>query len=265
MFYRDDRKSNFRLTEENNRTRKRGKMMLPRLIFPTVLGLSITPNIAVGAPNEDIIRQHVSTQFEQEVTRYADNAGWGNYQLNYDLWVPKSVNHLPKCSQPLVISTRDHQSQPVGNLKRSVSCDDLTHNWRINVTIKSSVSLDVVVANNTINRGTLISAIDLKIERRTLSKQDGFFTEITKVSGNEAARRIRSGQLLSQSNVETPALIEKGNEIVLIATKDGFTATTKGIALETGYRGEQIEVQNKTSGKVVHAIVTGLNQAHTQF
>lgn len=265
MHYTDERKSNFRITEENNRTRKRKTRMFPNIMALTVLGLSFTPNIARGSSNEGIVRQHVSAQFEQEVTRYANNAGWGNYQLNYDLWVPKSVNHLPECSQPLIISARDHQSQPVGNLKRSVSCDDLTSSWRINVTIKSRVSLDVVVANNTVDRGSLISAADLKIERRTLSKQDSFFTKISKVSGNEAARRIRSGQLLSQSNVETPALIEKGNEIVLIATKDGFKATTKGIALETGYRGEQIEVQNKTSGKVVHAIVTGLNQAHTQF
>jgi flagella basal body P-ring formation protein FlgA len=265
MTYTNKGNSSFRFTEENNRTWKRKMMALPRILLPMMLGLYLAPSSAIGATNEDIIRQDVSAQFEQEVARYGNNAGWSNYQLSYDLWVPKSVNHLPKCNQPLVVSARDHQSQPVGNLKRSVSCDDLTNSWRVNVTIKSSVSLDVVVAGNTINRGSLISANDLKIERRILSRQDDFFTSMAKATGNEATRRIRSGQLLNQNNVETPALIEKGNEIVLIATKDGFTATTKGIALETGYRGEQIEVQNKTSGKVVHAIVTGLNQANTQF
>ncbi|MGR5489264.1 flagella basal body P-ring formation protein FlgA, partial [Vibrio alfacsensis] len=39
----------------------------------------------------------------------------------------------------------------------------------------------------------------------------------------------------------------------------------KGIALETGGAGEQIEVQNSQSKKVIRAVVSGLNQVHTQF
>ncbi|WP_275426420.1 flagellar basal body P-ring formation chaperone FlgA [Vibrio variabilis] len=60
-------------------------------------------------------------------------------------------------------------------------------------------------------------------------------------------------------------MVEKGNEVVIIAAKGGFNATTKGVALQTGGEGEQIKVQNSQSKKVIRAVVTGLNQVHTQF
>ena len=87
-----------------------------------------------------------------------------------------------------------------------------------------------------------------------------------------ASRRIRSGQILDPRKLESPPLVIKGNQVVITATKDGFTATkdgftasTKGVALEPGTRGEQIDVQNSSSGKVIKAVVTGLNQVQTQF
>ncbi len=112
----------------------------------------------------------VAKHFEQEVDRVAKSNQWGEYQLEYDLWVPGSANHLPKCDAKLVITGRDNQPLPVGNLKRSVSCEDLTAPWRINVTIKSSVTLPVVVAATTVGRNEVVTANHLKLETRTISR-----------------------------------------------------------------------------------------------
>lgn len=265
MSYKKERKPNFRNAETKKVSRKQGKRH-PIHTMPLAVWLFFTlPSLAMEAQTENQIKQYVSSQFEQEVHDYARNEHWQHYRLNYELWLPKSVQHLPKCTKRLFISTRDYHSLPIGNLKRAISCNDLNNTWRINVTIKASISLPVVVTDKTINRNTTLSAADLKVERRTLTKQDSFYTDPNQAIGLETIRRIRGGSVLSQSDVQVSAVIEKGNEIILIANKDGFIATTKGIALEDGYLGKQIEVQNISSGNVIRAVVTGKNQAKTLF
>lgn len=213
----------------------------------------------------DSIQQAVSNDFEQEVSHQANTNNWQDYKLSYDIRVPSSANHLPLCPEPLVISGRDNQTIPVGNLKRAVICESLDVSWRINIAIKSALNLDVVVANTLIQRDEKLTSKALRIEKRTLTRPQDFFSSINQAVGKQAARRIRSGQLINPNSLSAPNMVEKGNQVMIIASKDGFTASTKGVALEDGMKGEQIAVQNSASGKNIKAIVTGLNQVQTQF
>ncbi|CAH1538423.1 Flagellar basal-body P-ring formation protein flgA [Vibrio harveyi] len=265
MNYKQGRKPRFRFTET---TQNKGKGRFPQIMLLCGLVLSASSLSAAAAEKTltaNELKVTVSEQFEQEVAQIARSHHWGTYQLEYRIWVPGSANHLPACTSPLVIAGRDNRPLPVGNLKRAVSCEDITSPWRINVTIKSAVTLPVLVATSTIGRNETISATHLKSETRTISRQDDFYTQVNQAVGLETSRRIRAGQIIDPSNLSSPALVEKGNEVIIVASKDGFSASTKGVALEQGKKGQQIDVENISSGKVIRAVVTGLNQVHTQF
>lgn len=238
------------------------------MILLTILALSTATHAAVTDKSTLTVHELksvVGEHFEQEVERAAQTGKWGKYQLNYTIWVPGAANHLPVCESPLVITGRDNRTLPVGNLKRSVSCEATLTPWRINATIKSALTLPVLVATTTVGRDETITADHVKLETRTLSRQDDFYTQTKQAIGLENTRRLRAGQVIDPNNVSAPPLVEKGNEIIIIASKNGFSASTKGVALEHGKNGQQIEVENISSGKVIRAVVTGLNQVHTQF
>ena len=146
-----------------------------------------------------------------------------------------------------------------------MSCQSNSADWRINVTIKSELGLYVVVTKTGIGRKQALTANGLKLEWRTLTKEQDFLTQIEQASGKMTLRRIRSGQVLDSRQLKSPPLVEKGNQVIISAAKDGFMATTKGLAQEEGALGQQIEVKNISSGKVIKAVVVGLNQVETQF
>lgn len=265
MTYKKERKCNFRITEVLKSQRNRIASSLNWAVFVSTM---LSSQVVLSSENigaKQSIIQAVEADFRQQVQTQADNSHWEDYQLDYDIRVPAAAEHLPMCPKPLNISGIDNKVLPVGNLKRAVSCDVPSAKWRINVAIKSALTLNVVVTKTGINRDQAISPMNLKLEKRTLNREQDFFTQLSQVSGMVASRRIRSGQILDPRKLASTPLVAKGNQVVITASKDGFTASTKGVALEQGTRGEQIDVQNSSSGKVIKAVVTGLNQVQTQF
>jgi flagella basal body P-ring formation protein FlgA len=211
------------------------------------------------------IEHAVRHALDLEIDQLAERHRWGKHDAKLVILVPESAKHLDQCLAPLIISSSDHQTLPVGNLKRSVSCEDSDNDWRINVSIKATLSLPVAIASTTLNRHDTIDARSVRLEDRTLSRATSFVTDLSTLQGKQVTRRMRTGQIIDSKFVSSPPLVEKGNEVVIIAEKEGFNATTKGIALETGASGEQIKVQNSQSKKVIRAVVSGANQVHTQF
>jgi flagella basal body P-ring formation protein FlgA len=211
------------------------------------------------------IEHAVRHALDLEIDQLAERHRWGKHDAKLVILVPESAKHLDQCLAPLIISSSDHQTLPVGNLKRSVSCEDSDNDWRINVSIKATLSLPVAIASTTLNRHDTIDARSVRLEDRTLSRATSFVTDLSTLQGKQVTRRMRTGQIIDSKFVSSPPLVEKGNEVVIIAEKEGFNATTKGIALETGASGEQIKVQNSQSKKVIRAVVSGVNQVHTKF
>ncbi|OAJ94000.1 flagellar biosynthesis protein FlgA [Vibrio bivalvicida] len=265
MTYKNKRKANFRFTEELASV---GNAFISSCVMGVLATVFLaTPSVYAEEQfmSEETIRSAVKSHLAQAVSARAQRNQWHNYQLKTAIHVPSAAQHLPLCPTAVVISGVDNKTLPVGNLKRSVSCASPSADWRINVTIKASLTLDVVVAKSGINRDEPISAGLIHIERRTLNREQDFFTQPSQVINKTAKRRIRTGQILDSRKLSSPALVAKGNQVVITATKDGFSARTKGIALEEGDYGEQIDVQNSSSGKTIKAVVTGLNQVQTQF
>jgi len=79
--------------------------------------------------------------------------------------------------------------------------------------------------------------------------------------GLEATRTIRAGTPLSVSDVTAADLVRKGEKVTLVLTRGVLTITVDTIAMEDGKIGEQVELTNTESGKVIRGIVSGRHQA----
>ncbi|MFA0085461.1 flagellar basal body P-ring formation chaperone FlgA [Vibrio sp. 10N.286.49.B1] len=211
------------------------------------------------------ITQDVEKSVKDELSLLASQQQWGEFEATLVTLVPDSVKHLERCLQPLSITGRDNHYFPVGHLKRSVTCQDGQNDWRINTTVRVTLSLPVVVAAKTLNRHDNITFKDVKLEQRSITRDMPFIVRLDQVIGKNVNRRLRSGQLINARFISTPPLVEKGNEVIMVATSGKFSASTRGLAMETGGKGEQIRVQNLKSKKIIRAVVTGLNQVQTQF
>lgn len=256
----------FHQTEINQSKRKqRSSPWFALVAFIFTCLLSVTVQAAPQTESEQHLRDFVAQHYEQELAQYALLNHWGKYTSEHQIWIPSAANHLPKCASPLTISGRDNQEIPIGRLKRAISCDDPDQSWKINITLKTSLTLDVVVAATTIARETSVTADALQLDTRTLTHDGLFFTALADAVGQQTTRLIRTGQVLSPRLLALPPLVEKGNQVVIIARKGKLTASTQGVALENGGKGEQIEVQNSSSGKTIRAVVSGLNEVYTQF
>ncbi|SEG52187.1 flagellar basal body P-ring formation chaperone FlgA [Vibrio hangzhouensis] len=259
MTYTKNRKRNFRFTEARTGMRKWVGSIV--ILLATWSGYAAEEAKMTTQALETAV--HLSLQ--EEIQRVAQQQNWQHHQMHLVIFVPESAKHLARCQGPLIVSSRDNQTLPVGNLKRSVSCQDGFNDWRINTSAKVTLSVPVAVATTTLNRNSQINANSVKLETRTLTRAIHFVPELSQLIGKQVSRRMRSGQIIDASFVSNPPLVEKGNEVVIIAAKGKLNASTKGIALENGGAGEQIDVQNSQSKQVIRAVVTGLNQVHTQF
>ena len=264
MIYKTTRKRNFRLSEAIRKGRKWRKSLFSTSLLIAGSAHALPGSVSATVDTEQLrgqLRAHVT----EEIRLFAARHHWQDLDTEIDITVPASVNHLPACPDPVIISAGDQQSQPIGTLKRQASCDTPSHKWHLNTTIKVRIKLPVVVAKTTINRDTKIDPGMLKMETLTFYRSKDFVTQFQAVAGKRAKRRIRSGQLVSPSYLQQLWLVEKGDEVLIIATKNGIQASMKGVALENGAENEQISVKNSSSSKVIRAVVAGQGKVKTIF
>ena len=120
----------------------------------------------------------------------------------------------------------------------------------------------VVISATNIIRGQVITPEMLE---RTLrpKKQMGVQTLSTldQAIGLEATRTIRAGTPIVVSDLMPADLVRKGEKVILTVVRGALTISVDTIAMEDGKMGEQIELTNAESGKVIRGIVTGRHQA----
>jgi flagella basal body P-ring formation protein FlgA len=117
----------------------------------------------------------------------------------------------------------------------------------------------VLVAKDLTKRHQHLSKKLFKWERRSISNLHGNhpFAELASIQKFRLKRTINSGQVLTKEMVERPPLVKRRSKITIIAEVGGIRVTTKGIALDSGIKGEIIEVENLNSGREFMAEVWG--------
>jgi flagellar basal body P-ring formation protein FlgA len=131
--------------------------------------------------------------------------------------------------------------------------------WPPRFTGTASATVEAVVMQHAVERGSLLKASDLALERRP--RIDGpFIADIAAAAGMAAKNTLRAGQALHEVDLRKPALVQRSDSVTIIYEAPGMVLTLRGEAQESGALGDQISVMNAQSKRVVQGIVSGPGQ-----
>jgi flagella basal body P-ring formation protein FlgA len=117
-------------------------------------------------------------------------------------------------------------------------------------TFRINSQQDVVVAARDLALRTVLTAGDLRIERRPFDRLPlGVVRDVRDAVGKEATRLVGHGEPLTSSAIAAPRAVRRGAVVTLLVEGRGFRVVARGIASEDGAVGDTIRVVNQTSHK----------------
>jgi flagella basal body P-ring formation protein FlgA len=117
---------------------------------------------------------------------------------------------------------------------------------------------EVAVTAKPIGAGSILTLENLRLERRDVARSTRsteYITDLNKVLGLAARRSLGAGLVLDVSSLVRPDIIKRADPVTIIAQRGGIEVTTAGIALQDGYEGQIIRVQNQKTKKIITAKV----------
>lgn len=159
---------------------------------------------------------------------------------------------LKKCDQPLeAFTTGSNGIQARTTI--GVRCSGASP-WTLYVPVAVEAMSPVVFTTRPLLRGERIprEALELRymplqrLPRRAVSDPD-------QVVGMEANRAVAAETPLAVSSLQTAKLIERGQEVIILAQGAGIAVRMAGSALKSGSKDEVIPIKNLSSGKTLEA------------
>jgi len=128
------------------------------------------------------------------------------------------------------------------------------------------VWVPVVVLKRPLPRGAVLSAADLALERRPLTRlpQDALF-DLKEAVGKELRVGLPAGRILRQTQVKVPPLIKRNQIVKIVARSAHLTVVAQGQARQDGCLGEIIRVRNLSSKREIYARVAGPGVVEVTF
>ena len=138
--------------------------------------------------------------------------------------------------------------------------------WQTLVLTQATLWTPAIYAAHNLERGSVIGADDIQRGELALTRNTrAFYSTPDQVIGLEAKRRIRASQLLSANLTQSATLIRRGQQVTIMASQHGITASTQGEALSDGTQGEVIRVRNLKSEKVIEAKIIGAGEVTSLY
>lgn len=231
--------------------RKRFLLLLP-LLFPVT---------AVGADNgiSAALKQHI----EQELNSYQQRQSFKTTQQKIDLRIADATREQP-CSS-WQFSRPNADRPPVGRVGYRIECLQPSP-WTSRAIAEVHLWTKVVIAAKTLERDTQIRTRDIKLATFDLAKlNDAALFHPADVLNKLVRRRIQAGQSILSYQLDAPELVKRGDMVTLLVKIEGFSASTRGTALEDGKLNERVKVKNNSSEKVLEGTVLGDGQVLVDF
>ncbi|WP_416308145.1 flagellar basal body P-ring formation chaperone FlgA [Neptunicella sp. SCSIO 80796] len=162
---------------------------------------------------------------------------------------------IPACSVPYSVSAASNALQQ-SNVTVKASCS--TSDWFLYFVVKVSETQQVVIAANALSPGAVLTAEDITVTKMDKSLlRSSTFADINDIIGARAKRRLTSGQPVTPNQL---CFICKGDEITIIAQGAGIQVKATGVAQQDGNIGEQIQVKNDRTMRMVNALVENVSE-----
>ncbi|RNC67261.1 MAG: flagella basal body P-ring formation protein FlgA [Desulfuromonadales bacterium] len=129
----------------------------------------------------------------------------------------------------------------------------------IPVAVEVDALADTVVTLRSLERGDVIGAADVAVQKRDISGAAGkVFRSVDEVVGKRAKNAIRANTPLRGANLERVPLVKSGQLVTIIAENQTMRLTATGKARGNGAEGDIVMVQNLGSlkelpGRVIDA------------
>lgn len=232
-----------------------------RMIRSFLVALAATCSLAAGHANaeeftlpEELIG---ATQgfLEFTVEDYLATAQTeGRYEVSVNDIDPRL--RMPKCAEQLTASMAS-QGAPLGRVSVRVRCDTAAP-WTVFVPAQVRLFREVVMTTRPMPRDTVLGAPDIVMRERDIGQlTQGYLTSLEQAMGYKLTRPTVNDQVLSAVFLEQPAVVSKGDHVVIIARTGALAVRMPGEALSQGAMSQQISVRNLNSQRVIKARVTG--------
>lgn len=196
----------------------------------------------------------IQEQLHQDLQQYvaAQAANFGR-RIEYSLGQTDPRLNLPVCEQPLAIEYDRAGFQSRASIK--VACQG-EHPWSLYVPVQFQAWQQVTVAAGTLLRGQTLTEGDLMMTEVELSSlRYGFISSPEEAVGQELKRNLQAGEALYPALLTAPKVIQKGDDVLILARSGQMSIQVPGTAMNDGRIGEQISVRNASSQRIIKARV----------
>lgn len=114
---------------------------------------------------------------------------------------------------------------------------------------------DVVTVDHPLERGEVLKASELVIQRRPKSEGPAL-SDINAAAGQAARHQLRPGQPIHEADLMKPAIVQRNDSVSIVYEAPGIVLTLRGQAQESGGLGDQISVTNPQSKRVFQGTIT---------
>jgi flagella basal body P-ring formation protein FlgA len=232
-------------------------MKTATLIRLTVALLLLTSSYAQAITAPKTIEQSVSRHVGELLKQHGLI---NNSQQRIDFSVSKIDPNLrlASCSKPL--NLKKNGSKLIGRISIAVRCEG-NKPWKIYVPVTIKAYRMVVTAAEPLARNQSLEPTLLKLTEKDVSRlNQGYFSSIAEVKGKQLIRSVQLGAILKPNMVKEPIIIKRGDVVMIIAKTGALSVKSAGVALNDGRLGQQIQVKNKASKRVVVARVINSKQ-----
>ena len=144
-----------------------------------------------------------------------------------------------------------------GNTIVGVRCEG-SQPWTVFVQSKVLLTRNVVVAARALSPGTVVTAQDIRLEPREVSRlRRGFLESSSEIIGKEVARTLSPGSVVTVNAVVAPKMIRRGEQVKVILQAGAVLVRSNALALSDGVKNQRIRVKNLSSRRIVFARVIG--------
>jgi flagella basal body P-ring formation protein FlgA len=127
--------------------------------------------------------------------------------------------------------------------------------WSMYVPVRVELITNVVVLRNPGARGERLTADQLGLEARDVSRMtNGYLSEIDAVAGMVLRRQVQPGTVLTSALIEKEKIVRRGEQVRLQMGGGVFAVSVTGEALADAASGERVRIRNTDSGRVIEGI-----------
>ncbi|MFK7955613.1 MAG: flagellar basal body P-ring formation chaperone FlgA [Lysobacterales bacterium] len=221
-----------------------------RLIISVILTAPMLVNGASAGqlhPLSDIAGSAETFLRDTGARQFGDN-------LSVEIQAPDPRLRLALCDAQLKVFSAPG-ARAFGNTSVGVKCEGSVP-WTLYLRARVRVWQDVLVSRGALSRGETLSEHDVMVQKMDISQVGGRFLHSTsQVVDLELRRSLSPGVIVTQSMLQAPQIIQRGDRVTLVARAGNLSVRVAGKALSAGAAGDHITVENIASQRKVQGVI----------